>query len=109
MARAKPSLVYIGLRDHVLEVWRVELKVRYQTSATFVNVVRDRDGLFATCGGELFALDPASGTVLWHEPLKGLGTGLVTVATDLGGTSDVAVLEEFARQTRAASGAAVET
>jgi outer membrane protein assembly factor BamB len=114
MARAKYSLVYIGLRHDVLafdrktglEVWRVSLGVKYKSTAAFVNVVRDRDGLFATCAGELFALDPVTGEVLWHEPLKGLGTGLVTIATDLGGTSATPVLEESARQARAAASAA---
>ena len=114
MARAKHSLVYIGLKHHVLafdrknglEVWSTELGVKYRSSSDFVNVVRDREGLFATCAGELFALDPNTGSVLWHEPLKGLGTGLVTIATDLGGTSEATVLEESARQTRAAASAA---
>ena len=106
--------MYVGLKRHVLafdrksgaEVWRIELEVKYQTSATFVNVVRDREGLFATCAGELFALDPVTGAVLWQEPLKGLGTGLVTIATDLGGTTSAAALEEPERQARAAAAAA---
>jgi outer membrane protein assembly factor BamB len=115
MPRAKQSLVYIGIQHDVLafdrktgvEVWRAELGVKYTTSATFVNVVRDPEGLFATCAGELFALDPATGEVLWHEPLKGLGTGLVTIATDLGGTTSATPLsEESARQARAAASAA---
>jgi outer membrane protein assembly factor BamB len=114
MARDKQSLVYIGLKHLVLafdrktgvEVWRTSLPAKYKSSASFVNVVRDRDGLFATCAGELFALDPATGTLLWHDQLKGLGTGLVTIATDLGGTTSTTVLEESARQTRAAAAAA---
>lgn len=114
MARAKPSLVYIGIKQHVIafdrktgaEVWRVELEVKYSTSADFVSVVRDREGLFATCSGELFSLDPETGGVLWHEPLKGLGTGLITIATDMGGASASVVAEESARQTRAAAAGA---
>jgi outer membrane protein assembly factor BamB len=114
MARNKPSLVYIGIQAHVVafdrksgvEVWRTELSPKDKSAASFVNVVRDRDGLFASCAGELFALDPATGTALWHDPLKGLGTGLVTIATDLGGTTSTAVVEESARQTRAAASAA---
>ena len=114
MARNKPSLVYIGLKHLVIafdrksgaEVWRVQLPAKYKSSGSFVNVVRDRDGLFATCAGELFALDPDTGAVLWHDPLKGLGTGLMTIATDLGGASATTVLEESARQTRAAASAA---
>lgn len=114
MPRANFSLVYVGIRNQVLafdrksggEVWRTPLPVRYKTASDFVNVVRDRDGLFASSAGELFALDPNSGEVLWREPLKGLGTGLVTIATDLGGASATSVIEESARQTRAAAAGA---
>ena len=114
MPRDQLSLVYIGIKHHVLafdwktgvEVWSAELMPKYKSSATFVNVVRDRDGLFATCAGELFSLDPRTGTLLWQEPLKGLGTGLVSVATDLGGGSATAVFEESARQAKARAAAA---
>lgn len=117
MPRDQPSLVYIGVKHHVLafdrktgvEAWRAELAPKYRSSATFVNVVRDRDGLFATCAGELFSLDPRTGAVLWQEPLKGLGTGLVTIATDLGGTSSTPVFEESVRQAKAAASAGAAT
>ena len=113
MARARNSLVYVGLKSHVvafdrkkgIEVWRQALPARYKSSSSFVNVVRDRDGLFATCAGELFALDPATGELLWHDQLKGLGTGLVTLATDLGGGTAPTVLAESAQQQAAASAA----
>ncbi len=114
MARAKPSFVYIGIKHHVVafdrrtgtEIWRTPLPAKYRTSSYFVNVVRDREGLFATCGGEVFSLDPATGAVLWKDALKGLGTGLVTVATDLGGATDFTVMEESAQQQRRAAMAA---
>jgi outer membrane protein assembly factor BamB len=116
MPRAKRSLVYVGIKYHVvafdrkngLEVWRIALPAKYKSSSDFVNVVRDREGLFATCAGEIFCLDPEAGTLLWQDQLKGLGTGLVTVATDLGGTTASTVLGESAReaQAAAASGAA---
>jgi outer membrane protein assembly factor BamB len=34
--------------------------------------------------GEIFCLDPLTGKVLWHNPLKGFGTGLASIATDNG-------------------------
>ena len=114
MARKSELLVYVGIKAHVIafhrktgaEVWRTQLPAKYRSSASFVNVVRDADGLFATCGGEVFALDPRSGTILWTDPLKGLGTGLVTLATDLGGASQTAVLAESVHQQQAAAAAA---
>ena len=60
----------------------------------------------ARAGGELFALDPKSGELLWHEPLKGFGTGLVTLATDLGGSTQTAVMGESVARAQAAAAAA---
>ncbi len=92
-------MVYVGIKTFVLaldrkdgaELWRTQLPAKFKSSASLVSVVRDAEGLFATCAGEIFALDPRDGTLLWHEPLKGLGSGFTTVATDLGGTSSVSV------------------
>ena len=48
--------------------------------ADFVNVALDNNKLFAATRGELFCLDPQSGEVRWHNPLKGFGLGLVSIA-----------------------------
>jgi hypothetical protein len=34
--------------------------------------------LFIGIGGTVLALDPATGTILWHNKLNGLGMGFVT-------------------------------
>jgi outer membrane protein assembly factor BamB len=113
MTRSRASLIYVGIKYSVLafdrktgiEVWRTPLPAKYKSAASLVNVVRDNDGLFATCSGEVFALDPKTGAILWHDPLKGLGTGLATLVTESGGGSQsVALAQEM--QTRAAAAAA---
>lgn len=114
MARARQSLVYVGIKGYVIafdrrggaEVWRAQLPAKYKSSTSLVNVVRDAEGLFATVAGELFALDPGTGQLLRHDPLKGMGTGLIAVATDLGANSQQLVLAEGDRQARAAAAAA---
>lgn len=114
MARARSSLLYVGIKAHVIafdrktgqEVWRTALPAKYKTSGHFVNVFRDADGLFAACAGEIFALDPRSGNLLWRDPLTGLGTGLLTMASDLAGSSQSAVAGEHERQRQAAAAAA---
>jgi outer membrane protein assembly factor BamB len=81
MAANRP--IYIGICGNVLavdratgvEIWRSNLK-----SGDFVNVVLQDEQLYATTQGELFRLDPATGHVMWHNPLKGLGLGVVTIA-----------------------------
>jgi len=98
MARARQSLIYVGIKSSVVafdrktgeQVWRTQLPARYKSSASLVNVVRDAEGLFASCAGEIFSLDPRTGAILWGDPLKGLGTWLATIATDLGGESNAA-------------------
>ena len=46
----------------------------------FVNVALQDGDLYATTKGELFCLDPTTGGVRWQNPLKGFGTGLITIA-----------------------------
>jgi outer membrane protein assembly factor BamB len=78
------ALVFIGIKGSVValnratgeQVWATRLK-----GSDFVNVVLQGGSLFATCCGEIFCLDPLTGVGLWHNRLKGFGTGLATIAT----------------------------
>jgi outer membrane protein assembly factor BamB len=114
MTRARDGLVYVGIKNNVValdrrtgaEVWRTLLPAKYKSVATLVNVVLDSEGLVASCAGEVFALDPRDGTLLWHEPFKGLGTELATIVTDLGGETPQSVVLEAARKAQQASQAA---
>lgn len=102
MARAKRSLLFVGIKSFVIavdrasgaEVWRTQLPAKYRSSAMLLSVLYDGDGLFASVAGEVFALNPKTGELLWHEPFKGLGTGFVTMSSELGvnatSASDVA-------------------
>ena len=79
------ELVFVGIGRSVValnratgeQVWTARLK-----GYDFVNVVLDGGRLLATSCGEIFCLDPLSGRIVWQNPLKGHGTGLVTIATD---------------------------
>lgn len=114
MARSNRQLVHIGIKNLVIafdrktgaEIWRTALPARYKSSGTFVNIVRDGEALFATSAGELFALDAASGALRWHQPLKGLGTGLVSIAAGDTTNSAHLLVTEMERQRRAAAAAA---
>ena len=59
------------------QVWATHLK-----GSHFVNVVVQNGAILASCYGEVFCLDPLTGDALWHNPLKGFGTGLATIATE---------------------------
>ncbi len=81
------ELVYIGIKGSVValnratgeQVWATRLK-----GSEFVNVVLDGGVLLATTSGEVFCLEALSGNGLWHNRLKGFGTGLATIAAEDG-------------------------
>src|SRR5208282_3793381 len=78
------DLVFIGIKGSVValnratgeQVWATHLK-----GSDFVNVVLQDGAILAACDGEIFCLDPLKGDARWHNPLKGFGTGLATIAT----------------------------
>ena len=57
-------------------MWRTPLR-----GADFVSVLWDGQALLAANSGEIWRLDPENGTVIWHNPLKGLGRGMVSIAS----------------------------
>lgn len=76
---------YVGVKRFVLcldrqtgrEIWRTELK-----NSVLVNLVVDRDMIFAHAGGEMFGLRAADGALLWRNEFSGLGYGYCLIATD---------------------------
>jgi outer membrane protein assembly factor BamB len=105
---AQNSLVFIGIAGTVValdratgaEVWRTALK-----GTDFVNVALQDGDLYAAARGELFRLDPTTGNIRWQNPLKGLGRGLVTIAT-ANGQQTVVMREKKKRdEAEAAAGA----
>jgi outer membrane protein assembly factor BamB len=106
------DLVFIGIRGSVIalngatgeRVWATHLK-----GSDFVNVVPEDGAIFASCYGEIFCLDPLTGGALWHNPLKGFGRGLATIATErtLGGGNASVSAEKRRRDEEAAASAAV--
>jgi outer membrane protein assembly factor BamB len=105
------DLMFVGIkgsvvalrRDSGAQVWAARI------GSDFVNVTVDETRVFAATRGEIFCLDPLNGKILWHNPLKGYGIGLTTMA--FGGNasgSSAAVLGQKNRQDQeAASSAAV--
>ena len=80
---AQSKFIYLGVKGSVMalnsangqQLWATSLK-----GGEFVNVVLDGNNLYATTRGEMFCLDPQTGSIRWHNPLKGYGWGLVSIA-----------------------------
>ena len=103
------DLVFIGIKGSVValnratgeQVWATHLK-----GSDFVNVVVQEGTVLASCYGEIFCLDPLTGNARWHNPLKGFGLGLATIATEPNaGSGNAPALAEKQRRDAAAASA----
>ncbi len=112
MPRDPQVLIFVGIKNAVValddrtggEVWRAELH-----SSDYVTVLWDGEALLAANAGEVWRLDPARGDVLWHNELKGMGRGLVSLASSrrpAGTTAATDLAAEKRRRDAAASAAA---
>jgi outer membrane protein assembly factor BamB len=114
MARDPRQFVFVGIRSAVIALdsetgdpaWRAEL-----SGSDFVTVLWDGVALLAANNGEVFRLDPATGAIVWHNELKGLGRGLVSLAStrapQAGGEVAAAASKRRQDQQTAAGGAAM--
>jgi outer membrane protein assembly factor BamB len=106
------KIIYLGVKGSVVAidsatgqpVWSTSLK-----GAEFVNVVLDGNNLFATTRGEIFCLDPQGGGIRWHNPLKGYGLGLITIAGEGIGQNMPAVTAEKRRRDQEQAAAAASS
>lgn len=76
--------LYVGISNVVLaldpltgeELWRTKL----DRMSTFVTVSLMGQYVYAASAGEIYCLEAATGEVIWHNELKGMGRGFVTFA-----------------------------
>jgi outer membrane protein assembly factor BamB len=84
-------MIYGGTRGYVFaldphsgnEVWRTKLSTGFlfnAASAEDVMVLAVGEVIIAGCNGHIWGLAATTGEQLWHNPLRGLGKGAVTVA-----------------------------
>jgi outer membrane protein assembly factor BamB len=112
MPRDPQALIYVGIGSTVValddrtgeEVWRAKLRASDFTSGLWDGVV-----LLAAAGGEVYRLDPETGGTVWHNTLKGLGRGIVSLASvraPAGAGSTSAATAKKVRDQQAAAAAA---
>lgn len=115
MPRESKEVLFVGIKNVVValrqsdgvEVWRATLR-----GGSFVTVLWDGEALFAANNGEVFRLDPASGAILWQNPLKGLRTGVVSLAsprTRTASTPYETIAEQKRREAASSGGAAASS
>ena len=105
--KSVPPLVYVGIKGCVVALRKddgsIAWSVKLRRGASFVPVVQDGSRLYAASGGEVSCLDSATGTVLWHNQLRGFGSGYAALA---GGDFPAQAALEQAAQAAAAGTAA---
>ncbi len=86
-------MIYGGTRGYVFaidthsgeEVWRTKLSTGFffnAASAEDVMILSVGDVIIAGCNGHIWGLSAKDGAELWHNPLRGLGNGPVTLAAN---------------------------
>jgi outer membrane protein assembly factor BamB len=109
------DLVYIGIKGSVVALNRATGEQAWSThlkGADFVNVVVQNGAVLASCCGEVYSLDPVTGAGLWHNPLRGFGRGLATIAAQdmsQGGASPALAEKRRSDEAAMAAGAVVAT
>jgi outer membrane protein assembly factor BamB len=109
MPRDPQVLIFVGIKNAVLAldertgdaVWRAELR-----SSNYVTVLWDGEALLAANAGEVWRLDPANGGVIWRNELKGMGRGLVSLASSRRPNTDAATGLAAEKRRRDAASAA---
>ncbi len=104
--------LFLGINNHVVclskrtgeQLWKTKLR-----SSTITNVYYETENIFAYSGGHLFCLAASDDSIIWENPLKGLGYGTCIIASEHQNTSvissQIATQQAVAATTIAASSA----
>ncbi len=108
--RTIADLVYVGLNRRVIALDRYTGDMVWQWKAPsgsgYVTILLDGDRLVAGVGGYIYCLDPLFGQLVWHNPMRGFGSGVTSLVSVNGTAADPAAAAVLAQQQRAAAAAA---
>lgn len=71
----------------------------------YVSMLLDGDRLIVSTNGYMYCLNPLTGDILWHNPLRGYGTGVAHLVSLRGQTCQV-VVQQAAEEEEAARNSA---
>lgn len=109
------DLVFIGFNKQVIALDRYTGKKVWEWKASqgsgYPAILLDSDRLVVSVQGYTYCLDPLTGVQVWENELKGLGTGIPSIASIRGNAHGGAVAQAAAEAAAAAasSGAAAST
>ena len=102
------QLIFIGLNGYVLALHRDTGEIVWSNSklhSGYVTLLLDGDRLIASTSGYIYCLDPLTGKIHWHNPLKGYGMAAPTSLVSVRGQSSQEVIHQFADEAAAAAAA----
>jgi len=107
------NIVYIASKKWVTaldsrtgnQLWETEVPGNRFLSSGFMTITADATGVYASRSGQVTALDPFDGTILWSRKTRGTGA-LPVVATLFSGTDSGQAVVAAAAQTQQSQQAA---
>ena len=106
--RPLTDLIFVGFNSRVAALDRFTGEIAWEWKSPqgsgYVSIFLDGDRLIAAVNGYVYCLDPLFGQVVWHNPMKGFGFGVTSVAS-VNGASDADSVAEAARAAAAAAAA----
>jgi glucose dehydrogenase len=114
-APAPLPYVYVGIRGSIVALKRDSGEIAWSTplakGASLVPLVVEGGLVIGISGGEVSAIDARTGKLVWHNVLKGYGTGFAVLAgsQDPGGAAAIAAASAAAHAAMIASTAAASS
>jgi outer membrane protein assembly factor BamB len=93
------QLIFVGLNGYALALHRDTGEIVWsndQMYSGYVTLLLDGDRLIASTSGYIYCLDPGTGKIRWHNPLKGYGRAAPTALVSVRGQSTPSLIHQKA-------------
>lgn len=103
------QLIFVGLNGYALALHRDTGELVWKNGemrSGYVTLLLDGDRLICSTNGYIYCLDPLTGKIRWHNPLKGFGQGTPTALTSVRGQASQTQIEQAVETMRHAAAAA---
>jgi len=98
-------LVFVGLNGYALALDRDNGDIVWSNNelrSGYTTLLLDGDRLIVSTNGYIFCLNPLTGETLWHNPLRGYGSGAPTSLVSVHGQSSQMAMTQAAAAEAAA-------
>ena len=103
------QLIFVGLNGKAVALNRDTGEIVWSNDHMrrgYVTMLLDGDRLIVSTNGYIYCLDPLTGAILWHNPMKGYGMGTPTSLLSVRGSSGDLAIEQAAKVAADAAAAA---